>query len=71
MSLLTEPSTKHDSRHFGLVRGRNVAIVATAKKLPGTLGDERLDDIAKDDVTDGDRRAEDGGQKKIQTADDR
>ena len=40
---------------------RNVVIVSTAS----------LDDIAKDHVTHSDRRADDSGQKKVQTADDR
>ncbi len=35
------------------------------------LSCERLDDIAKDRVTHSDRRADDSGQKKVQTADDR
>ena len=35
------------------------------------LGCESLDDIAKDHVTHSDRRADDSGQKKVQTADDR
>jgi hypothetical protein len=34
------------------------------------LGCGSLDDIAKDHVTHGDRRADDSGQKKVQTADD-
>ena len=35
------------------------------------LGVESLDDIAKDHVTHSDRRADDSGQNKVQTADDR
>jgi hypothetical protein len=35
------------------------------------LGCESLDDIAKDHVTHSDRRADDSGQNKVQTADDR
>ena len=34
-------------------------------------GCESLDDIAKDHVTHSDRRADDSGQKKVQTANDR
>ena len=42
---------------------RNVVIVVT--------GCESLDDIAKDHVTHSDRHADESGQKKVQTADDR
>jgi hypothetical protein len=47
-------------------------IVATATKLARILlGCVSLYDIAKDHVTHSDRRADDSGQKKVQTADDR
>jgi hypothetical protein len=51
---------------------RVTRFVATATKLARILlGCESLDDIAKDHVTHSDRRADDSGQKKVQTADDR
>jgi hypothetical protein len=51
---------------------RNVVIVATATKLARICSAVKaLDDIAKDHVTHSDRRADDSGQKKVQTADDR
>jgi len=51
---------------------RNVVIVATANKLaPICWRVKALDDIAKDHVTHSDRRADDRGQNKVQTTDDR
>ena len=51
---------------------RHVVIAATAAKLARICwAVKALDDIAKDHVTHSDRRAEDSGQKKVQTADDR
>jgi hypothetical protein len=51
---------------------RHVVIAATATKLARICwAVKALDDIAKDHVTHNDRRAEDSGQKKVQTADDR
>jgi hypothetical protein len=49
---------------------RNVVIVSTATKL-ARIYFSSLDDIAKDHVTHSDRRADDSGQKKVETADDR
>ena len=47
-------------------------IAATATKLARICwAVKALDDITKDHVTHSDRRAEDSGQKKVQTADDR
>jgi len=46
------------------------ATLAATNPATELLGCESLDDIAKDHVTHSDRRADDSGQKKIQTAND-
>src|SRR5215831_13226884 len=51
----------------GLECNQNV----TPTRAPDAAGCEPLDDIAEDHVTYSDRRAEDRGQNKVHTADDR